>query len=144
MAISDLEKLPSEWARAGSSSNDSERLLALFTDDCIFEDVTFGVVTRGKEELRGFVHRAFAAIPDFKYELRSSFAQGQWAVIEWAMSGTHNGGFPEMPATGKRFSSIRGSTILELKAGKISRESDYWDAATFLRQVGLLPSATRD
>jgi hypothetical protein len=45
-----------------------------------------------------------------------------------------------MPATGKRFSSIRGSTTLELKAGKISRESDYWDAATFMRPVGLLPS----
>ena len=141
---SDLEKLSSEWARAWSFSNDSERLLALFTDDCIFEDVTFGVVTRGKEELRGFVNRAFAAVPDFNYELRSWFAAGQWAVIEWVMSGTHKGDFPGMPATGKRFSSIRGSTILELKAGKISRESDYWDAATFMRQVGLLPSATRD
>jgi SnoaL-like domain len=61
---SDLEKLPNEWARAWSSSNDSERLLALFTDDCIFEDVTFGVATRGKDELRGFVNRAFAAVPD--------------------------------------------------------------------------------
>jgi hypothetical protein len=34
MVTSDLEKLPSEWARAWSSSNDSERLLALFADDC--------------------------------------------------------------------------------------------------------------
>jgi hypothetical protein len=41
-----------------------------------------------------------------------------------------------MPAAGKRFSSIRGSTILELKAGKIIRESDYWDAGTFMKQVG--------
>jgi len=44
------------------------------------------------------------------------------------MSGTHKGDFPGVPATGKRFSSIRGATILELKAGKICRESDYWDA----------------
>jgi steroid delta-isomerase-like uncharacterized protein len=55
------------------------------------------------------------------------------------MSGTHAGDFPGMPATGKRL-SVRGSTILELEAGKIRRESDYWDAATFMRQVGLLPS----
>ena len=131
-------------ARAWSSSNDSERLLALFTDDCIFEGVTFSVATQGKEELRGFVNRAFAVVPDFKYELRSWFAEGQWAVIEWVMSGTHKGDFPGMPATGKRFSSIRGSTTLELKAGKISRESDYWDAATFMRQVGLPPLARRE
>ncbi|MGB2887139.1 MAG: nuclear transport factor 2 family protein [Candidatus Acidiferrales bacterium] len=76
MATSDLEKLPREWARAWSSSNDSESLLGLFTDDCVFQDVTFGVVTRGKEELRDFVNRAFAAVPDFKYELRSWFWGG--------------------------------------------------------------------
>jgi hypothetical protein len=45
-----------------------------------------------------------------------------------------------MPATGKRF-SIRGVTILELQGDKIRRDSDYWDAATVMRQVGLLPAA---
>jgi len=30
-----------------------------------------------------------------------------------------------MPATGKRFSSVRGSTIFELESGKIRRESNY-------------------
>jgi hypothetical protein len=47
---------------------------------------------------------------------------------------------PGVPATGKRFSSVRGSSILELDAGKIRRQSDYWDAATFMKEVGLLPS----
>jgi len=35
---------------------------------------------------------------------------------------------------------VRGSTILELEAGKIRRESDYWDPATFMKEVGLLRS----
>jgi hypothetical protein len=43
------------------------------------------------------------------------------------MSGAHKGDFPRIPATGKRFSSVRGTTVLELEAGKIRRESDYWD-----------------
>jgi steroid delta-isomerase-like uncharacterized protein len=72
--------------------------------------------------------------------LTSRFADGRWAVVEWVMSGTHTGDLPGIPATGKRFSSVRGSTILELEAGKIRRKSDYWDAATFMKQVGLLPS----
>lgn len=50
------------------------------------------------------------------------------------------GDFPGIPATGKRSSAVRGSTIIELEVGKIRRESDYWDAATFMKQVGLLPS----
>jgi steroid delta-isomerase-like uncharacterized protein len=142
MATSDLERMLDEWAMAWSSidNKDPERLLALFADDCVYEDVTQGVGARGKEELRSFVNRAFAAIPDFKYGVTSRFAARQWAVIEWVMSGTHTGDFPGMPATGKRFSSVRGASILELEAGKIRRESDYWDAATFMKQVGLLPS----
>jgi steroid delta-isomerase-like uncharacterized protein len=142
MAISDVERVLDDWVIAWSSSTsgDPERIIALFTDDCVFEDVTFGVVAQGKEELRRFANRAFAAVPDFKYGLASRFATSRWAVIEWVISGTHKGDFPGIPATGKHFSSVRGSTILELEAGKIRRESDYWDAATFMKQVGLLPS----
>src|SRR5882724_9243747 len=143
MAAVDLERMFDAWATAWSSNDsakDPERVLALFVDDCVFEDVTFGVVVRGKEELRNFVERAFDAIPDFKYELRSRFATNQWAVIEWVMSGTQKGDLPGIPATGRRFSSVRGSTILELEDGKIRRESDYWDAATFMKQVAVLPS----
>ena len=143
MASADLEQLFDDWAVAWSSKGsckDPERVLALFVDNCVFEDVTFGVVARSKKELRSFVKRAFTAIPDFKYGLTNGFSTSHWAVIEWVMSGTHEGDPPGIPATGKRFSSVRGSTILELKAGKIRRESDYWDAATFMKQVGLLPS----
>jgi|SRR5882724_12168530 len=138
MPTSDSERMLDDWAMAWTS-NDPERVLALFADDCVFEDVTFGVVARGKEELRSFASDAFAAVPDFKYGLTNRFVASQWAAIEWVMSGTHKGDFPGMPATGKRFLSVRGSTILELEAGKIRRESDYWDAATFMKQVGLLP-----
>ena len=93
------------------------------------------MIVRGKEELRSFVNGALAAIPDFKYGLRSRFATIQWAVIEWVMSGTHKGDLPGIQTTGKRFSSVRGSTVLELEPGKIHRESDYWDAATFMKQA---------
>ena len=107
MVTSDLEKLPGKWARAWASSNDSEGLLALFADGCIFEDVTFGVVARGKEELRGFIEGAFAAVPDFIYELRSWFAGGQWAVIEWVMSGWRLRGNPSQIWRARRESNPR-------------------------------------
>ena len=142
MATADVEGMLDEWALAWSSSenNDPEKLFALFADDCVFEDVTFGFVAQGKGELRRFVNGAFAAVPDFTYDVTRRFATRQWAAIEWSMSGTHKGDFPGIPATGKHFSSVRGATILDLEAGKIRRESDYWDAATFMRQVGVLPS----
>ena len=141
-ATSNVDRMLDEWTTAWSSAqnNDPERVLALFVDDCFFEDVAFGVVVRTKEELRRFVIGAYAAVPDFTYRVTRRFATPEWAAIEWLMAGTHTGDFPGMPATGKRFSSIRGSTILELENDKIRRQSDYWDRATFMKQVGLLPS----
>ncbi len=142
MATADVERMLDEWAIAWSTTEntDPERVLALFTDDGGFEDATFGVAVRGKEDLRRYVTGAFATVPDFTFGVTRRFAASHWAAIEWVMSGTHTGDFPGMPATGKRFSSVRGVSILELEAGKIRRESDYWDAATFMKQVGLLPS----
>ena len=54
------------------------------------------------------------------------------------------GDLPGIPATGQRFSLVCGSIILELESGKIRRESDYWDAATFMKQVGVLPLQMSD
>jgi steroid delta-isomerase-like uncharacterized protein len=118
------------------SSHDIGGLLSLFTDSCVYEDVTFGVINKGKDELRSFAEEIFAAFPDYSITLTSQFVAGEWAAMEWVVSGTHVGDLPAMPATNKKF-SIRGSTVLHLEGSKISRNSDYWDLATFLKQVGL-------
>jgi steroid delta-isomerase-like uncharacterized protein len=138
MASSGVERVLDDWATAWSS-RDPDKVLSLFTDDCVYEDVTFGAINHGKKELRAFAEGVFAGVPDFKVELKVRFLADTWGGIEWVMSGTHKGDFPGMPATGKRFST-RGVTILELHDGKIRRNSDYWDAAGVMRQVGLLPS----
>jgi len=135
----DAEKALDAWA-ADWSSHDVDHLLSLFTDDCLYEDVTFGVANHGKAELRAFADGIFAVFPDFKVELTTRFSAGDWAVMEWTISGTHKGDLPGMSATNKTF-SIRGATIIELRSGKIKRNSDYWDLATFLKQVGLMSSA---
>lgn len=142
MMTADIASMIDEWAIAWSSSanNDPERVLALFADDGMYEDVTSGVVVRGKEELRRYLIGAFATIPDFTFDVLRRFGAGPWAAIEWTMSGTHRGDWAGMTATGRPFSSVRGTSILELEAGKIRRQSDYWDAATVMRQVGLSPS----
>ena len=137
MATSEAERILDDWAIAWSS-HDTEKVLALFTDDCVYEDVAFGVINHSKAELRTFADGTFAAIPDFKVTLITRFVAGNCGAMEWAMSGTHKGDFPALPGTGKRFSSVRGVTVVELQGGKIRRCSDYWDAATMMRQVGLL------
>ena len=122
------------------SAHDMDRLLSLFTDDAVYEDVTMGAVNRGPAQLRAFGEGFFGGFPDVTFELKSSFANGSSGGAEWIMRGTHTGDLPGMPATRKRM-EVSGASIFEFAGDKIRRCSDYWDMATFLKQLGLMPSA---
>jgi len=132
-----LERLLEEWAVVWSSS-DVEKLLALFTDDVVFEDVTLGAVNHGRNALRDFATAVFAAFEDLKFELKSRVvaSDGKSGAIEWTWRGRQTKDLPGLPATNKPF-EVRGATVVEFADGKISRDSDYWDLATYMKQVGL-------
>lgn len=136
--VDDQKRAIEQWA-AGWSAHDMGRLLPLFTDDVLYEDVTMGVVNRGATQLRAFGEGFFSGFPDVTFELRSSFSDGANGGTEWVMRGTHKGDLPGMPATGKRV-DVRGASIFEFAGKQIRRCSDYWDMATFLKQLGLMPS----
>ncbi|MFN2515234.1 MAG: ester cyclase [Pyrinomonadaceae bacterium] len=142
MANSNPLQVLEAWAAAWTT-HDIEKLVSLFTDDCIYEDVTFGVVNRGKQELRAFAEGVFATVPDFRLELTSRFAADRWAAVEWLMSGTPTADAPPFTATGKGFSAVRAVTIIELEGGKIRRNSDYWDGVIVMKQTGQLPVSGR-
>src|SRR5215510_973694 len=131
-----LDRMFEDWAAAWSQ-HDVQKLLSLCTDDCTYEDVTMGAISRGKAEVKSFANAVFAAFPDFRIQVTSGFIAGNWAGAEWTMSGTHKGDLPGMPATGKSF-AVRGCTICELRAGKITRNSDYWDRVSFSKQTGVM------
>jgi steroid delta-isomerase-like uncharacterized protein len=132
-------QLLEDWAAAWSSPTLGEQLVSLCTDDCIYEDVTMGVVNHGKTEIANFYTLVFAAFPDFKMELTAHFVAGAWAGAEWLMTGTHQGDLPGLPATQKPF-SIRGASVFELHSTRFRRCSDYWDMATLLKQIGVMPA----
>jgi steroid delta-isomerase-like uncharacterized protein len=125
-----------KWAE-GWSAHNIGNLLPLFTEDIAYEDVTMSVLNRGAAEFRVFAEGFFAGFPDVTFELRSSFSDGARGGAEWIMRGTHTGDLPGMPATGKRI-EVRGASIFEFAGNRIRRCSDYWDMATFLKQLGLM------
>ena len=62
-------------------------------------------------------------------------ADGTAGAIEWVWRGRQTKDLPGLPATNKPF-EVRGLTVVEFRNGLISRNSDYWDLATYLKQVG--------
>jgi len=137
-SIHDQERAREAWAEYWSA-HDMGRLLPLFTEDVIHDEVTMGVVNRGTAELRAFGEGFISGFPDVTFELQSRFANGTSGVAEWIMRGTHRGDLPGLPLTGKRV-EVRGASIFEFAGDKIRRCTDYWDMATFLKQLGFMPS----
>jgi steroid delta-isomerase-like uncharacterized protein len=112
-----------------------ERVASVFTDDCVYEDVALGVVNKGKEQLIAFGDGFIGGVPDLDVEVTSRFVSGDKAAAEWTMTGTHSGDLPGMPASGRTF-SLRGVSTFDLRGDRVSRCSDYWDLATFRKQLG--------
>ena len=110
------------------SAHDADRIAAYFTDDAVYEDVALGEVSRGKPAIKKFAQGTFDSMPGFTIEQKSLVIGERSAAMEWIMSGTDR-------ATAKRF-SVRGVSIMELRSGKITRNSDYWNLADFQRQTG--------
>jgi len=124
---------------AAWNSHDADKVVAAFSPDVVFEDVTFGATNHGSGELRKFAASIFDAVPDAKFDLANSSGDRRHGSIEWTFSGTDRG----LYKTGKRF-SVRGVSVIDLEGGKISRDLDYWNAASVMRKVGLLPCETTD
>jgi steroid delta-isomerase-like uncharacterized protein len=121
------------------NSHGSSGAADLFTDDAFYEDLTgVGVSYHGPKEIQSFAQAFATGSPDYKVELVSAVIEGDLkgghGLIEWIFSGTDVG----LYKTGKKY-SMRGATVFDLEGGKIARNSDYWDLATLLRQVGVLP-----
>lgn len=126
----DIEKLFAAW-----NLHDPDKVAASFTEDAVYEDVTAGHISRGRAEVRKWAEGGFAAVENFKIEVVSSSFHNGRGVAEWVWSGTDKGLFK----TGKNF-SVRGVSVFEVRRGKISRYKEFYDFATIMRQVGLLPA----
>ncbi len=124
------------------NSKDVDRIEDLFASDAVHEDMTSGVKLRGVSAIRDLFTGTWQAIPDVRTEVGRVICQDEWVSWEWTMTATHTGDFPNLPATGRAF-SIEGVSVIRISGGKVLSQRDYYDQASFLRQVGALPADSR-
>jgi steroid delta-isomerase-like uncharacterized protein len=128
---------------AAFNSHDLEKILSFYTSDCIIENIGLGKFSRGLQEVRKYYSDLFKAFPDIKIDFKTDIRLGDWSATEWVMTGTNTGIFPsvgnlpEIPATNKKI-AYKGATINQLRSEKISRETDYWNMAALMQQLGLM------
>lgn len=106
-------------------------------------NIPFGTTYEGPEGYKAFLKMWTAAFSDARIEITNVIAGDDWVTVEFTGKGTHQSGplvGPKgpIPPTGKSI-DLSFCEIFRLKSGKITLARLYFDAATMMRQLGLIP-----
>ena len=107
------------------------------------DDVDFrgpGVQMRGRAELIPYLQIFKEAFPDLRRVSSTVVEQGDTAIVELVLEGTHTGPMrsPEgtIPPTGKKV-VWKAADFVRVTDGKIAVWHPYWDRVAFAAQLGL-------
>ena len=107
-----------------------------FTQDVVAVATSNGDI-KGLENFKAHYENYVTGFSDGKLIFVDLFGQGDKMVKHWRFTGTHDGEFFGVPATGKKV-DISGTTLIKMKDGKIATEQDFMDFLSFYSQLGLM------
>ena len=127
---------------AFSSSNWAD-YRATLADDAVYEEVASLERVVGAAKFVASAQRWKIAFPDFKATITRGYTVGDRAIVEleWegTQSGTLEGTFGTLPATGRR-GRLNALVVFTVKQGKIVESRNYFDMLTMLSQLGVTPA----
>jgi carboxymethylenebutenolidase len=144
MSTPDLAKLWGEHLDGEFVTKDVEATLATMVDDASVNHMPVNTGGQGKDQLRVFYRDDF--IPswpdDLQMTLRNRVIGDSQLVEELRLRFTHSKRMdwflPNVPPTNRPV-DIDLVVVVQFRGDKLAAERIYWDQATVLRQVGLLP-----
>lgn len=95
---------------------------------------------RGLDGARVLVGMFTTSFPDFTSTIEMMAAEDDRVAVRASHTGTHQGPFMGIPATGKRV-TVTASGIFAIKDGKLIQNRVVFDAFGLLQQLGVVPAA---
>jgi steroid delta-isomerase-like uncharacterized protein len=105
------------------NAHDLDRIMALFSDDCILEmprgSQPWGARFEGRSAVRDALAGRFAGLPDVRYGDAEHFvdADAGTGMSRWTLTGTTRDG------TGLE---VRGCDFYTFRDGMVTRKDSYW------------------
>lgn len=132
-----ISKVIENW-----NKHDLAALVALYAPDVVAWNPTRGEF-KGREALERVLETAHKAFPDDQTLVRNAVIQSDRVAIEGTYTRTFAGVLElagrTIQPTNKNY-RLPFATFLRVdKDGLISEWRDYWDALSFLRQLGIMP-----
>ena len=125
------------------NSHDYKRLRSYHAD-------TFRALLPGQPGLvdeaghQAFLLQNWTAFPDFAIKVTRNIAQGDYVFENWIASGTQSGPMAtptggNIPPTGHK-ATFHGSHTFEIKNGKVVLAKVYFDMASLVGQLEVMPA----
>jgi steroid delta-isomerase-like uncharacterized protein len=122
------------------NAHDVDAIVAMHTEDSVFENHVTGDVNVGREQIGNAIHGIFSVFPDLSFDGRRQYIREDLVVQEWTARGTHEGTMArsgvKVEPTGRKV-EYKGMDVIPIEDGLVARKDVYSDSVTLLRQLGL-------
>ncbi len=112
-------------------------------DDLVVEDFVeldpLPGQAQGREGLKEVIGQIRSAFPDIRWTVDEMVAEGDKVFSRFTWSGTHEGAFLGVPATGRRI-TVKGMVIDRLVSGKMADSRILMDTLGMMQQLGAAPA----
>ncbi len=116
------------------NQKDESAIERFLPEDAKGNDADFG---SGREGFRRQWRQWVTAFPDLHFEIVDLVAEGDKVLTRWILTGTHQGEYLGVPATGKQI-RVEGMSLDRIDNGLVVEGFDGWDNYGFRRQLGLV------
>jgi steroid delta-isomerase-like uncharacterized protein len=129
-----LDDLIARFYRA-YNLHDVDAVAALYAADAVHEDVAQGKPKQGPGDIASGLSRFLGWFPDAQWTTAVAVVgRNGAAAVSYRLTATLQAQMgPHAPR--RQPISLRGVHLLQVRDGLIRRSEDYWDAATFQRQL---------
>lgn len=121
------------------NGRDLDRAITEIVAEDFVEQIPFPGQGPGRAGLAGVLAGLFAAFPDLHWTINDTVAEGDRVMAYSTWTGTHQGAFLGIPATGNPV-SVDTWTIDRHRNGQMSESRLIMDIAGLLVQLGVLPA----
>lgn len=119
---------------AAYNAHDVEAVAGLYAADATHHEVAQGRRVTGAAEITGGLRRFLESFPDAHWEPHRRIAGGGAVAVPYRLTGTLAAPLGPFRAAGQKL-DLEGVFVIETDGSAIVATADYWDAATFGRQM---------
>ena len=134
----DLREIVGRY-NAAWNAHDVASILAMHTEDSVFENHTSGGKAVGKSAIGKIIGGVFATLPDITFQSRRLYVGNDFVVQEWTATATFT---QAITLNGSTFAPTLapiawdGVDVIPFVGDLVARKDVYADSLSFQRQIG--------